>query len=129
VGFAEMVDFDRRQGRVVIEKGRYKAYHMPIFYYVADVIEWYCVGDGAEIERLLSTCAYIGKKSAQGWGRVIEWRVEAWPEDWSERREGSLTRGLPAGTMPAMDMGAVVYGIRPPYYLKENQTMVMFPDG
>lgn len=129
VGFAEMVDFDRRQGRVVIEKGRYKAYHMPIFYYVADVIEWYCVGDGAEIERLLSTCAYIGKKAAQGWGRVIEWRVEAWPEDWSERREGSLTRGLPAGTMPAMDMGAVVYGIRPPYYLKENQTMVMFPDG
>lgn len=129
VGFAEMVDFGKRQGRVIIEKGRYKAYHMPIFYYVADMIEWYCVGNGTEIKRLLSTCAYIGKKSAQGWGRVAEWHVEVWSEDWSERRDERLTRGLPVAAMSAIDMNPILYGIRPPYYLKENQAMVVMPGG
>lgn len=127
-GFADLVNFGTRRGKVVIEQGRYKAYHMPIFYRVADKIEWYCVGDKHEIEQLLSTVTHIGKKTSQGWGRVTSWAVDVWPEDWSVRRDGKLTRGVPACdvTGPANFMQ---YGLRPSYYRKENQMLVVLPDG
>ena len=80
-----LVDFQGKRGKVIIEQGRYKAYHMPVFYRVAEQVEWYCVGDKARIEALLSTVTHIGKKRAQGWGRVIRWEVEPWPKDWSRR--------------------------------------------
>jgi len=126
--FADMVDFDSKRGKVIIEQGRYKAYHMPIFYYVADVINWHCVGDAARIEELLSTVSHLGKKSSQGWGRVSRWTVETQAEDWSVRRDGKLTRGVPAcdAEGPA---NFVQYGLRPSYYRKENQMLVVMPDG
>lgn len=126
-GFAQYVDFGKRRGRVEIEKGRYKAYHMPVFYFVGFKIEWYCVGDKSGVESLLSTVTHIGKKAAQGWGRVSEWFVEDWHEDWSERRDGQLTRGVPVALDEALYLNALQYGIRPPYYMRENQTLVNMP--
>lgn len=127
-GLADLVNFDNRRGKVIIEQGQYKAYHMPIYYYVADVIEWYCVADAIRIEELLSTVTHLGKKSSQGWGRVSRWTVEEWPEDWSARRDGKLTRGVPACDVvgPA---DFIQYGLRPSYYRKENQMLVVMPDG
>lgn len=128
VQYSGMVDFGTRRGRVITEKGHYKAYHMPVFYYVADTIEWYCVGNRDEIEYLLSTCTHIGKKTAQGWGRVSRWCVEPWYEDWSERRDGMLTRGLPITAQNDFPVNAVLYGIRPPYYRREHQILLEMPD-
>jgi len=124
--FADLVDFGSRRGKVIIEQGPYKAYHMPVFYYVADMIHWYCVGDADRIEELLSTATHLGKKTSQGWGRVSRWMVEEWPEDWSVRRDGKLTRGVPAcdADGPA---NFTQYGLRPPYYRKENQMLVVMP--
>jgi len=124
IGFAELLD---HHGRILIEKGRYKAYHMPLFYYVASRIEWYCVGDRAIIERLLSTVTHIGKKQAQGWGRAARWTVEPWPEDWSVWRDGQLIRGVPLSDVPERKE-ALLYGIRPGYYARHNQMMVVMPD-
>jgi len=127
-GLANLVDFGKRRGKVLIEQGQYKAYHMPVFYYAADRIEWHCVGDGSRIEELLSTMTHIGKKGSQGWGRVSKWSVESWVGDWSVRRDGKLTRGVPACDMDG-PANFVHYGLRPSYYRKENQILVVMPDG
>lgn len=127
-GFAHLVDFKGRRGKVIIEQGQYRAYHMPVFYRVADRVRWYCVGDKIEIEALLSTVTHLGKKRSQGWGRVIRWEVESWTEDWSVWREGKLTRGVPADDV--MDKGVfdfIHYGLRPSYYQPENQILLAKP--
>jgi len=131
VQFAHLVDFQDRRGKVIIEQGRYKAYHMPVFYRAALWVEWYCVGDKAEIEYLLSTVTNLGKKAVQGWGRVSRWQIETWPDDWSVWRGGELMRGVPfEDTREAgrpFDM--THYGIRPSYWKHDNQTMLAMPDG
>lgn len=130
-GFANLIDFESRRGVVIIEQGRYKAYHMPVFYRVAQWVEWYGVGDKAEIEYLLSTVTNIGKKSSQGWGRIYCWQVESWPDDWSVWREGELMRGIPAedvtGSGQSFNIGN--YGIRPSYWKANNQKVLVMPDG
>lgn len=127
--YASLIDFAGKRGRVIIEQNRYRAYHMPVFYRVAEQIQWYCVGDLKEIERLLATVTHVGKKASQGWGRVIEWQVERWPEDWSCWRENKPMRALPASE--AAERGAMVnlryYGLRPSYYDHKNQMLVAVP--
>lgn len=125
---ADLVDFGGRRGKVIIEQGQYKAYHMPIHYFAAARVEWYCVGDRRAIEALLSTCTHLGKKTAQGWGRVAAWTVEPWPEDWSVRRGGQLTRAIPLQDARPEETGRLMfYGLRPSYYRKENQMPVVMP--
>lgn len=127
--FAGLIDFRGRRGKVIIEQGRYKAYHMPIFYRIARQIEWYCMGDPSGLRFLLSTVTHIGKKGSQGWGRVIRWEIEPWTEDWSVWRGKKLTRGVPARDVADKDrpFNVAVYGIRPSYYRKENQMALMIP--
>jgi CRISPR type IV-associated protein Csf3 len=127
--FADLVDFRKRRGKVIIEQGKYKAYHMPIFYHSALWIEWYCVGDKAEIEHLLSTVTHIGKKASQGYGRVINWVIESVDEDWSVWRNGMLMRGIPAEDICDTDKPFDIanYGIRPSYWKRSNQKMLAVP--
>lgn len=127
VSLASLVDFGGRRGRILTGEGTYRAYHMPIFYRVARWIEWYCVGDRAEIATLLAAMTHIGKKIAQGWGRVIEWRIEPMTEDWSVRRDGRLTRGVPMADAGNNILNALLYGLRPPYYHRENQMLIVMP--
>lgn len=132
---ADLVDFRSRRGKVITEQGKYKAYHMPIFYRVTDKIEWYCVGDMEEIGALLCTMTHIGKKGVQGWGRVTHWKVELWPEDWSVWHDGRLMRGVPerdvlemirqGGKFESFDI--VNYGLRPSYYRRRNQRRLAVP--
>ena len=120
--FAFLVDFAGKSAKVIIEKGTYRAYHMPIYYRITRQIDWFCVGDGKEIGRLLSDVTHIGKKRAQGWGRVERWSIEPWPHDWSEWREGKLTRGIPMNLIPpGQVISPMFYGLRPSYYRRENQ--------
>lgn len=127
--FADLVDFDDRRGKVIVEKGRYKAYHMPVFYRAALWVEWYCVGDEAEIEHLLSTVTHVGKKASQGWGRVTRWEVESIADDWSVVRAGRLMRGIPIDDAQALNVeyARVYYGIRPSYWKASNQMMLAMP--
>jgi len=127
--FADLVDFGNRRGKVIIEQGRYKAYHMPIFYRVALQVEWYCVGDRQEIQYLLSTVTNLGKKRSQGWGRAIRWDIEPWGHDWSVWRDGKLTRGVPVRDVEGKGVfDLLFYGLRPAYYRPQNQTLLAMPD-
>lgn len=124
--FAGLVDFGKRRGKVIIEQGAYKAYHMPVFYRVTDRVEWYCLGNQERITELLATVTHIGKKRSQGWGRIANWTVEQWPDDWSRCRNGRLTRGIPIfDTTQPVDL--MLYGLHPPYYSHWNQFPIAIP--
>lgn len=126
--FAHLVDFGNRRGKVIIEQGQYKSYHMPIFYRAALWIEWYCVGDAQRIGHLLSTVTHLGKKACQGWGRVYRWEIEGIDEDWSVWKDSRLMRGIPIDD--AVGHGKVNlahYGIRPSYWKSSNQMMLAVP--
>jgi len=127
-GFADLVDFAGRRGKVIVEKGRYRAHHAPIVYRAAAEVQWYCVGDRRAIEALLSTVTHIGKKTAQGWGRVITWQIEPWAEDWSVWRDDRLMRGIPVADATGRGAFAIAhYGLRPSYYRRVNQRVLAMP--
>lgn len=118
--YSGLVDFRNKRGKVIVEQGRYKAYHMPVFYRHALTVHWYAVGDIAEVSGLLRTLLHIGKKTSQGWGRV-KWLVTPWPDDWSVYGpDGQLMRAIPADT-------GILAGYRPPYHLPEHQTVCQMP--
>lgn len=118
---ADLIDFGSKRGKVIVEQGAYKAYHMPVFYRHALTITWYVVGDGDVIERLLRQTTHIGKKYAQGWGAVLRWQVDSWEHDWSVwGPDGQLMRAIP-------DDKGILTGIRPSYWLPRNQVRCLMP--
>jgi CRISPR type IV-associated protein Csf3 len=122
---AQYVDFQGKRGRILVGEGRYKAYRMPVFYRAALWVDWYCQGNQAGIEALLRCVTHIGKKGAQGWGRVIRWEVEPAPEDYSVWRGKTLMRGVPADEAPGREV--LRYGIRPSYWNPDNQWLLALP--
>jgi len=63
--------------------GEFRAYRVPCIIRLVGPIEFYGYGTIDKIAELLSGIASIGKKPAMGWGAVVEWNVEPWPDDWS----------------------------------------------
>ncbi len=104
--------------KIETSRGKYKNYHIKIYYRYAEHIDWFCVGDPQEICNLLKFCYNIGKNHGDGWGEVARWEVSVWPEDWSVRdMEGRLMRGIPVSYEP----GRVArYGLRPSYWDPAN---------
>jgi CRISPR type IV-associated protein Csf3 len=117
-----LVDFSGKRGKVIVEQGAYKAYHMPVAYRHALTVTWYLVADQAWVTRLLAQTTHLGKKASQGWGAVLRWQIEPWHADWSERDDtGRLMRAIP-------QPGGVRYGIRPSYWLARNQVPCVLPN-
>jgi CRISPR type IV-associated protein Csf3 len=123
-GYASLVDFGSKRGKVIVEAGKYKAYHMPVFYRHALNVSWYAVGRIDDTKRLLSLVTNIGKKPVQGWGRVLRWQVEPWPEDWSVYGPGGkLMRAI-----PSKDGSGILAGYRPSYWDRRNQAPCLMPE-
>lgn len=112
-------------GDVDVSSGRYKASDLKLPARVARRLEWYAVGDGKAIERVLTEhVTAVGRKVGQGNGRVLRWRVEDWPHDWSVSRGGRLTRPMPQGYAP----GPVqVRGVRALYWHPSRQIRCVVP--
>jgi CRISPR type IV-associated protein Csf3 len=123
---ASLIDFQGKSGRILIDKGEYKAYRTPIYYRAALYVEWYCIGDQREIAYLLSTMTHVGKKGAQGWGRVYRWEIAPVADDYSVWYGDRLMRGVPPEEAPRYQTG--VYGIRPSYWNKGNQMLLALPE-
>jgi len=128
----------KKKGAVNVKSGRYKAYRMPIVVNITDKLEWFCVGDEAEVRKLLLGITGIGKKCSQGYGLVRDWRVEQIKEDYSiVGPEGQLMRSV--YELPVVKRGIYAlpekvkayrkahYGLRPPYWLPANQAVVYMP--
>ena len=124
------IDFKGRRGKVSEQSGRFKAYRMPLNILLLPCLEWYALGDIEAVRDLCQEVAAIGKKPAQGYGIVSEWEVMPWVADWSEMGpQGELTRAvpeLPAGAA-AHKCRRRFYGLRPPYWKRENQKEVWMP--
>jgi len=117
----DLVDWQGKKARFEVASGRYKSYHLPVFYRSALSVSWYVVGEKAEIEWLLRTVTNLGKKTAQGWGAVNEWQLELAAEDWSVwSNTGRLMRAIP------QENGAL-YGLRPSYWNPRHQFPCRLP--
>jgi CRISPR type IV-associated protein Csf3 len=129
LSMAELIDFKGRRGRIDTSAATYKAYLMPVFYRAALWIEWFCVGDANELDDLSRSITHLGKKTAQGWGRVMRWEVEKTEEDWSIWQGERLMRGIPRYHWPnGRDIGKIgFYGIRPSYWDRRNQMELVLP--
>jgi CRISPR type IV-associated protein Csf3 len=115
------IDFQGRRGKVDEKSGKYKAYRMPLNILLLPWLEWYAVGHIKSVQSLCEGIPALGKKPAQGYGIVERWEVVPWPEDWSEVRDGRLTRAvfeLPAGVRGGRRR---LYGMRPPYWRKQEE--------
>lgn len=96
--------------KIDAQRGKFKAYHIKMYYRHAEYVEWYCVGIKDKIMQLLQFCTAIGKNTGDGWGQVLRWEVQPWPEDWSIRgHNNKLMRAVP------YDKG-IPYGVRPSYW-------------
>jgi CRISPR type IV-associated protein Csf3 len=125
MGLADWVDFQGRRGKILTAEGEFKAYHAQIFYRSALWVEWYCVGDQAQLEHLLSSATHLGKKTVQGWGRVSRWEIVPIQADYSVWKGSRLMRGVPPDEAPGHITG--LYGIRPSYWDRANQMRLALP--
>lgn len=117
-----LVDFGKRRGKIDTSSGKYRGYNMPVQYRHALWVRWYATGDKGAITEFLADVTHIGKKAAQGFGRVIGWTVEPWPEQWWLRDgRDKLMRAMP-------EAGGVLYGVRPSYWEPRHQTECRLPD-
>jgi CRISPR type IV-associated protein Csf3 len=126
------INFKGRRGKVSEQSGRYKAYRMPLNIMLLPRLEWYAVGNLDAVQELCQGVAAIGKKPAQGYGIVERWDVKPWDDDWSViGHGGALMRSVPELELPAgVDVGTCqrrIYGLRPPYWRRENQAEVWMP--
>lgn len=128
---ATYCDFRGKRGKINTKAGEMKAYRMPQVIRFISNIEFYAVGDIEEVRRSLSTyITNIGKKGSQGYGAVLSWAVMEHEEDWSEIGPYGIMRPVPfTGTLPKNEVYQIrMFGIRPPYWLKENQEICMIPN-
>jgi len=117
-----LIDFGKARGKVNNEAARYKAYMMPVFYRHALHVSWYVFGKRSTIADLLATVTHIGKKPAQGEGRVTRWTVEPAAHDYSVYgAAGQPMRSIPAKV-------GVLYGVRPSYWYHKNQVICRLPE-
>ena len=94
-GLSDHIDFGGKVEKILIEQGRYKAYHMPLPTLVCDKIRWYAYGDIEKVAELLVTIAAMGKKKSYGNGQVLRWEIEPMEEDCSTWKANKLMRPLP----------------------------------
>ena len=89
-------------------EGQYMSYRIPLQYTDADRWDCDCVGNREEILRLLSYISFVGKKSSQGFGRVLSWEAEP-------ISSFSMTRPTPISDARE-PFNASVMGWTPPYW-------------
>lgn len=98
--------------------GPYMNFRVPERRNVADHWTATCVGNQAEVERLLSYVQFFGKAPKRGCGFMLDWEVEPLDEPFSFYNEA----GEPLRPIPVeWDTGVgVQQGWTPPYWLKET---------
>jgi CRISPR type IV-associated protein Csf3 len=121
---SDHLDFGGKVEKILIEQGRYKAYHMPLPTLVCDKVVWYAYGEMEPIADALCPIAAIGKKRTSGNGYVLRWEIEPTSEDYSEWKDDKLMRPIPgplAQGMTPLDIQHIAY--RAPQWHTANQAM------
>lgn len=127
--FDDQYAYDRvpeRVRTVQTKGGAYKAYRNADTVRIPDggMVSWHCVGDRAEIERLLRRCQVVGAGGSRGRGMVRGWSVSE-----GDERIARTYRPLPLEY--ALELGLTgapqQWGIRPPGRVPEHQLLCLMP--
>lgn len=116
--------------------GRYRSHWTPVPVTQTLTWTWRAIGDPDRLAALLDIAQWIGKKRAQGVGRIIGWDVTdrgpvptwadaghggvAWAHWWDD---GRPARPIPAREAETWGMGGcatIIHGYRPPYWQAPN---------
>lgn len=110
-----------KSGKVLVAAGPYKNARLKVRQHVTPRVSWHCIGDQAEIERLLARVTHIGARIGAGYGRVRRWVVE--PSDCEHAAR--FRRGLPVAfaSEHGLEGMQVIHGIRPPARHPDNKTL------
>lgn len=121
--------------RLDVGSGRYKSYHMPVFYRVAPWVRWWAIGEIDAIRDLLGGILALGKKRAYGWGRVIRWTVDETDQDRSLWVGPIPQRAIPVTHLAGhhwqghAEPRTMQWSFRPPYYESANFATCYMPEG
>lgn len=74
---------DNERQQVSTTNGWTKSYRLPLRIRLVDRVCWFASGNGRNVRKALRDVSAIGKKVADGYGRVQEWAIEEVREDWS----------------------------------------------
>lgn len=115
--------FDAKK-KIDVQRGKFKAAHIKLYYRHCSYIDWYCIGCPIQLSVLLQFCTNIGKDAGDGWGQVLKWEITEWPEDWSIRGMGNkLMRSV-----PMQNRSGFLYGLRPSYWNPRHISVCKMPD-
>jgi hypothetical protein len=93
------------------QAGRWREYRVPLRVRAAVALSAICIGDRAEVERLLAVVTHVGKKGSMGYGRVANWSVA---EADHAADDVLARRPLPDAYIGAK--GGALRGWTPPYW-------------
>lgn len=119
-----LADFGKKPAKILISKGDYKSYDIPIVLHNIPECYFYVETDNiAEVERLIKTHLWgMGKKSSQGYGQIEKYEIET--IDYNPFAE--IIRPIPIPKevflQGKLNVKGKLMGWRPPYWLPENQT-------
>lgn len=113
-------------------KGAYRDVMLPTQVALTPKLEWYAVGEKAEIESLLRGVNFVGKRRGRGWGRTKKWEVEEVKDvpvwEWGHMGDtGTPMRPLPYECAERIggEYTTITHGIRPPMW--ERQQTLYIP--
>lgn len=120
-----------KRAKFSTSEGHTKSYDLPLYLRSTPQIDWFAVGDGDEILRLLEPCKSLGKKRAYGFGEIIRWEVQQVEQDWHLwGPQGQLMRPMPSRLLTfdhVFDWAPLRWGWRPPGRLTCNQELCACP--
>jgi hypothetical protein len=117
--FEETPLLTRRQRKVPLGSGRYRAWRLRWVYVPAAAVTFYGRGQLDLVRDFLGDLTHLGNDTRVGWGRIAEWRLEPIPEDRSLVHEGRAMRPIPVRFLRQWSE-AVPLAWKPPYWAAES---------
>lgn len=91
--------------------GRWKEYRIPIQTIRSAELRGMAIGHRETIEYLLAQVTHVGKKSNQGFGRVLKWQISPIHESIETVRRSILcSRPVPAEYLASLPPGKLIWG-------------------
>jgi CRISPR type IV-associated protein Csf3 len=117
---------DGKKTEIETTKGPFKNARLIANHRLTNAVEWHCVGDKEEIEKLLSLVTHIGARVGVGFGRVRSWDVI----DGGDEKKARFLRPIPAefAALRGVEGLKMMWAIRPPLQLPEHQRLCVIPD-
>lgn len=120
--------FTDSSAKVLTTAGPYKSMRHNEMLALAPSVTWRCIGDLAEVERLLGLMRQIGRGVGRGYGQVTRWQIEEGGE--AEAQAARFRRPLPVAYAEAhgLDGPRLTWGVRPPAWLPSNSALCVMPE-